>query len=79
VPALPTCPQDALSSTARRSGAARRAALMVSELVLLTLMVVASIAIAGCIGGVLTARLAPRGKASKDTGPAPDGSVPRPS
>jgi hypothetical protein len=53
--------------------------LMVSELVLLTLMGVAGIAIAGCIGGVLTARPAPRGKASKDTGPAPDGAVPRPS
>jgi hypothetical protein len=52
---------------------------MVSEIVLLALMLVASIAIAGCIGWVLTARPAPRGKAPKDTGSAPDGSVPRPS
>ena len=51
---------------------------MVSEIVLLTIMGAAGIAIAGCIGGVLTARPAPRGKASKDTGPAPNGAVPRP-
>jgi hypothetical protein len=50
---------------------------MLSEIVLLTLMVVASIAIVGCIGGVLTARPAPQGKAPKDTGAAPDGSIPR--
>jgi hypothetical protein len=52
---------------------------MVSELVLLTLMGAAGIAIAGGIGWVLTARPAPPGKDPKDTGPAPDGSVPRPS
>ena len=50
---------------------------MVSEIVLLTLMLAATIAIAGCIGLVLTARPAPQGNDPQDTGSAPDGSVPR--
>jgi hypothetical protein len=41
---------------------------MVSELVLLTLMLAATIAIAGCIGWVLTARPAPWGKDPKGHG-----------